>query len=328
MKKFIFAVIAAAVFCAISYAEVTNEIRYSGRLKAYQAPVNGQTTLRFTLYGDENGINSLWTSGDMQVSVTSGIFTCILRPENVDWRKKDVWLELRVNGNTLLPREKVMAQMYAIHSYSAEKLSSNGEIEVKAGNTVFYIGAKNNKAYVRDEGSSEVKYIEGVPAGTVIAFAGPVSKAPQGYLLCNGDSKSKNDYPDLYNAIGAIYGGDGNPNFKLPDFQGMFLRGAGARTITNYPNKAGVVNTTYQAAQLGAFQGDTIRNISGTFTYGEGVEFLDGSGVFYSDDYGSGTAAGGTSYQNARVKLDASRVVPISVENRPANYSVNYYIKY
>jgi microcystin-dependent protein len=69
-----------------------------------------------------------------------------------------------------------------------------------------------------------------VPVGTIVPFAGQPRRTAelqsQGWLKCNGDSVSRLDYPELYVAIGTQYGGDGNPNFALPDLRGMMLRGA------------------------------------------------------------------------------------------------------
>ena len=66
-----------------------------------------------------------------------------------------------------------------------------------------------------------------VPAGTIMAFAGSkeVLKRIKDWKLCDGSKVSRDDYPDLFNAIGTIYGGDGVPTFTLPDFRGLFLRG-------------------------------------------------------------------------------------------------------
>jgi microcystin-dependent protein len=65
------------------------------------------------------------------------------------------------------------------------------------------------------------------PAGTVMAFSGQPDKLDSmpGWLKCDGRNVSRNSYPTLWDAIGAIYGGDGNPDFALPDLRGMFLRG-------------------------------------------------------------------------------------------------------
>ena len=65
-----------------------------------------------------------------------------------------------------------------------------------------------------------------VPVGAVTAFSGP--NVPQGWLVCDGRVLSKKDYPQLYEAIGELYGkGSNTGEFKLPDYRGMFLRGVG-----------------------------------------------------------------------------------------------------
>lgn len=71
------------------------------------------------------------------------------------------------------------------------------------------------------------------PAGTVISFAGESGDIPDGWLLCDGQSVSKTDYEDLFNAIGEYWGsGSGGSTFSLPDLRGYFLRGA---TLSSSP---------------------------------------------------------------------------------------------
>ena len=60
------------------------------------------------------------------------------------------------------------------------------------------------------------------PAGTVQYFANVT--APNGYLICNGQSVSTTTYPELFAAIGYLYGGAG-ATFNLPDLRGEFVRG-------------------------------------------------------------------------------------------------------
>ena len=68
-----------------------------------------------------------------------------------------------------------------------------------------------------------------IPAGMVIAYMGKVENldglAKLGWLLCNGAAVSSKDFPDLFAAIGTTYGGNGSPNFNLPQLSGYFLRG-------------------------------------------------------------------------------------------------------
>ena len=82
------------------------------------------------------------------------------------------------------------------------------------------------------------------PPGTVIAFAG--ATVPTGYLACDGSIINRNIYPDLFAAIGEVYGaGNGTTTFALPDLRGEFIRGW-------VNDKAGVDD----GRTLGSFQGD------------------------------------------------------------------------
>jgi len=63
------------------------------------------------------------------------------------------------------------------------------------------------------------------PAGTVDYFAN--STSPVGYLECNGQAVSRTQYPELFTAIGIVYGaGNGTTTFNVPDLRGEFIRGA------------------------------------------------------------------------------------------------------
>lgn len=62
-----------------------------------------------------------------------------------------------------------------------------------------------------------------VRAGTVTYFAN--ATAPIGYLICDGSLYSTTTYPELFNAIGYLYGGSG-ATFQVPDLRGEFIRGA------------------------------------------------------------------------------------------------------
>ena len=69
------------------------------------------------------------------------------------------------------------------------------------------------------------------PTGNIISFMG--TKAPQGYLICDGTEYNITDYPKLANHFAeqfeniAYFGGDGVNTFKVPDLRNEFLRGYG-----------------------------------------------------------------------------------------------------
>ena len=62
------------------------------------------------------------------------------------------------------------------------------------------------------------------PAGIISQFAG--STAPDGYLLCHGQSLSTTAYSDLFAAIGYTYGGSGS-SFAVPNLQNRIPVGKG-----------------------------------------------------------------------------------------------------
>jgi microcystin-dependent protein len=64
-----------------------------------------------------------------------------------------------------------------------------------------------------------------VPAGVISQYAG--SAAPDGYLLCTGQSLSTTTYPALFAAIGYTYGGSGS-SFNVPNLQNRVPVGLGS----------------------------------------------------------------------------------------------------
>ena len=90
-----------------------------------------------------------------------------------------------------------------------------------------------------------------VPPGTVTAFAGKT--APNGWLMCDGQSYSIATYRDLYNAIGTTYGGYGQ-SFQVPDLRGRFPVGKDTGTFANLGGKGGEEKHTLTVAEMPAHQ--------------------------------------------------------------------------
>jgi hypothetical protein len=122
-----------------------------------------------------------------------------------------------------------------------------------------------------------------------------------------------------------------NPNglyMRVEDARGIFRRGAGINSVYTAAN-----NTPYDGGAIGAFTGDAIRNIVGhlwslisifgatadtSALYAEAPDVnpsVYNTGVTYPDLY-------------ALPRLDVSRNVPTSHENRPASISAAAYMTY
>lgn len=64
--------------------------------------------------------------------------------------------------------------------------------------------------------------------GEIIAYAGASSPQPSLWLMCDGSSLLRADYPDLFAVIGTTYGAPDVSHFNLPDLRGYTLIGQGS----------------------------------------------------------------------------------------------------
>ena len=171
------------------------------------------------------------------------------------------------------------------------------------------------------------------PAGIIVPFAGEVENIPYGWLLCDGSEISRSQYSNLYSAIGVCWGtGNGSTTFNLPDLRGVFLRGVSGDS-NNDPDAADRVvlndNGGNTGNNVGSYQSDAIRNITGNFKSAsvwpqEREGFVD----FDITGPGGGQDGSGWDSRTAIFSFDASTVVPVGGDNRPKNVYVNYIIKY
>lgn len=69
--------------------------------------------------------------------------------------------------------------------------------------------------------------ITDVPIGCMLPWASAVSAIPENYLLCDGRSILKADYPELFAITGVTWGTDADTNFNLPDMRGRVPAGSG-----------------------------------------------------------------------------------------------------
>ena len=114
-----------------------------------------------------------------------------------------------------------------------------------------------------------------VPIGSVIFYLG--TTIPDGYLLCNGASLSRTEYPELFEVLGTKCGAVDSAHFTLPDTHHRFLEGTtsvsevGQYIAAGLPNSRGgspYIHTTNVTAGSGAISWDIQNgdNILQTYT--------------------------------------------------------------
>lgn len=142
-----------------------------------------------------------------------------------------------------------------------------------------------------------------LPAGFVAAWPG--NTPPDGWLVCNGSAVSRTTYADLFAAIGTTFGaGDGSTTFKLPDYQGDFLRGYLSGT----------------SSAIGTRQAEGLPNISGYISY-----LLMGEDDQKSDGALSATLQVGNRLTNAGTG-SAWKQLNFSAKNSNAIYGANSHV--
>jgi microcystin-dependent protein len=211
------------------------------------------------------------------------------------------------------------ANDFAAVDFSAENYFMKVEVKVTGGDYVtIYDGELQAVPYAKAADRAN----NGTPAGTVISFAG--ASAPAGYLVCDGSTVASAAYPELYAAIGTLWGGDAT-NFNLPDLRGQFLRGQdnGAGVDPDVAGRTKIDGTTVVGDVVGSIQVD----VYGSHNHSPAVQNIDHGGPTYLGSgntafSGSGGAAfgtGGTPFSTAHAG---------GTETRPKNAYVLFMIKY
>jgi hypothetical protein len=179
-----------------------------------------------------------------------------------------------------------------------------------------------------------------MPTATIIQNVSSI--VPSGFLLCNGQAISRTGiYAKLFAAVGTTFGvGDNSSTFNVPNFQGAFLRGAGAQTVSGTPHTAAAVGTP----QVDDVQ-KHIHTYSDLYWYDDTVgpagttRQLNGGNyeVPGGDATGCNVDAGQTKVMTSSKVFAEGATQPnaatdptpeIGAETRPFNYAVYYYIRF
>lgn len=300
----------------------TPAFTFQGQLTSGAGNANGSYDLRFAVY-DAN-VAGNFIAGPITnaaTTVSNGLFTVALNFGAV-FTGTNYWVELgvRTNGGgsfaTLVPRQSLTPAPYALYAPQA----SNALYALQAGNASYAAQAGNasqaSNALALSPASAQYNSL--CPPGSIMAYMG--TTAPSGWLLCNGAYVSRTTYSNLFAVIGTSSGsgGGGSTTFRLPDTQGLFLRGRDAG-IGRDPDAAarGAFDTGGNPGDaVGSYQGDEFKahthktftqSISGALTAGPNGSFV------YNPGTGSDSGPASTS---------------TSTETRPKNIYVNYIIKY
>jgi microcystin-dependent protein len=173
--------------------------------------------------------------------------------------------------------------------------------------------------------------LPGKEVGTIEILAGDV--IPDGYMLCDGTSLLKADYPKLFSKIGVAWGEIDVDEFSLPDLRGKFLRGVdgtagvdpnkASRTPSAFGGNAGNNVGSMQAdATQGHFHSLVFKGVSSTQS-NSGTASVETQSVSVAND----TNMNSNNQARSMVTNGVNGTPRTSNETRPINANVNYIIK-
>lgn len=178
-----------------------------------------------------------------------------------------------------------------------------------------------------------------VPAGALMPYAG--ASAPAGWLLCQGQSVLRADYPALFTAIGTTYGSADGTHFNVPDMRGRVPFGVdgGANRLTTAGGgidgatlgaTGGQQNRTLLTANLppytpaGSVSGSA--SVTGQLTTASNGDGSHG-GFFYYSTSGSSNAAGFTATISGTLNGTPQGGTSTFIPTVPPTLVLNYIIK-
>ncbi len=202
MKRSIGIVLALAVWFVhgLILADVPEGVAFQGYLTdASGAPLSGEHELAFTLYGSEDGTDSVWTD-TRTVTVEGGAFSLVLGGSGnpldagVFSGDQSLWLGVSVDGGTeLQPRSPVTSVPYATRAAVADNALDTGAVQA-----------------LIDEGGYLTEVVETDPTVNALAKAvlncgaGEVAKWDGTAWICAADAGGVTEESDpLYSAAPA-----------------------------------------------------------------------------------------------------------------------------
>ena len=122
--------------------------------------------------------------------------------------------------------------------------------------------------------------------GSIEIYGGNPDELFQHWKICNGQSLSIEEYPDLYAVIGTTFGNTGSTHFHIPDYRNKFPMGSssftnmygGANEVTLTVNHMPSHNHTYNAGTSDSGTGGMSHTSAGTTRYRRNTDGIQHTG--------------------------------------------------
>ncbi|MDE1976438.1 MAG: tail fiber protein [Elusimicrobia bacterium] len=263
-----------------------------------------------------------------------------------------VYVEISVNGTTLLPRLRLAGTPFAaiaglaeslkpVQSLTTQSLTASSGTFTAAGPGQYSIAASSGISvaaggvtapyfsgafYGDGSGLTGVSAAGTSPIGTIIAYAGTVE--PPGWIECDGRAFPQNgvgqaswgtfNTAPLFAALSTVWGSPGAGMFNIPDLRGTFLRGwnhgkSGAWSDPDAASRVAEYPSGAVGDAVGSYQADKV----GAHTHPANV-----SGWLFGNQQGSGSFQARWDSNNREQQASDP-----SSETRPRNAAVMFLLR-
>src|SRR5260221_5681467 len=104
---------AVVFFTHMGVAQIPHTISYQGYYTCNGQPVTGTYTMNFKLYTQSSGGSSTWTSGNLSVQISKGVYSAALDVSAVAFDRQ-YWLETTINNVTSSTRTQLTGVPYSL----------------------------------------------------------------------------------------------------------------------------------------------------------------------------------------------------------------------